>query len=57
MLPGCLKKYGKMLILGIKNKRSLLVRIDNCNTLACLSNNPEYASISRIRELSPYQKC
>lgn len=57
MLPGYLKKYGKMLILEGKNKSSLHVRIVNCNTFACLSNNPEYACISRIRELLPYQKC
>lgn len=53
MLPGYLKNYGNMLILGGKNKGSLLVRIGNCNTFACLSNNPEYACISR-RDLSPY---
>lgn len=38
MLPGYLKKYGKMLILGGKNKGSLLVTFGNCNTFACLSN-------------------
>lgn len=54
MLPGYSMKYGKMLILGGRNEVSVLVRHENCNTHACLSSNPEYACVSRIRELSQH---
>ena len=54
MLPGYLMKYGKVLILGGRNKVSVLVGFGNYNTLACLSSNPEYACVSRVRELSQH---
>lgn len=55
MLPDYLMKYGKVLILGGKNKASVLVRLGNCDTLACLSSIPEYVCLSRIRELSRHK--